>query len=185
MPLCVFSSRALTALRSISLQCSTSIVGVHDGCRGGFLRRCVARSPFYASGHKTSMWSHRASAQVPHEARVLCHHHRRKGDCSRRLFMREPSPKYLATVLRLVRLVASVPVGSRGSPALREPSGSDIPRASGSSGLLDSGTWDDSLIEAKIRCGYHSRKKYYMQSFFHQELISNYGYSRGRGTERP
>ena len=30
---------------------------------------------------------------------------------------------------------------------------------------------------------YHSRKKYYMQSFFSQQLISDYSYSRGGGAE--
>ena len=41
----------------------------------------------------------------------------------------------------------------------------------------------DFLKVAKRFVIYHSGKKYYMQSFFSQELISDYSYSRGGGAE--
>ena len=47
------------------------------------------------------------------------------------------------------------------------------------SSLLISGKED----AANARGHYHCGKKYYMQSFFSQQLISDYSYSRGGGAE--
>ena len=61
----------------------------------------------------------------------------------------------------------------------------DSIRRSGTDGKNDE-TYRESQLainwsHASVR--YHSREKYYMQSVFPQELISDYSYSRGGGAE--